>query len=75
VESFFKPEFQETTLSPEHDAADLGGVVFQREVKVAGWRGPEVRDLTLNPNGRKFVLQEFPDLLSEFGNRKDLSLR
>ena len=68
-------ELQVTVLHSEHRAAHLAPLVLQREVQVAGSRAGEIRDFSLDPQGRKAGFDETPRLEVEPRHGVDVAHR
>ena len=60
--------------APPHRRAELGAVVFEREIAVARLRPGEVRDLARHPDRRETRLQQVLDLGRQFPDGKHLAL-
>jgi hypothetical protein len=53
----------------------LAGLIFEGEINMSGRRDTKVGNLAFNPEIGKLPLKQILDLLSQLGNREDISDR
>src|SRR5262249_17005576 len=71
VEAVLGGEAEPSDAALEEDGPDLGPLVLQREVDVAGAVDPEVRDLALDPQPAEAGFELVLDRPGELGDRVD----
>src|SRR5690606_2663397 len=65
VHPVFGREARQQVSLPEHGAANLRGLILQREVPVAGGGARQVRHLAFDPERRQAALEQHPSLAIE----------
>src|SRR5258708_4863815 len=68
LHSIIRSKAQQTRLAAEHHNAKLGVAIFQREIKMSGFRGTEIRNFAFHPNVGVAAFHRGADGAHQVGN-------